>query len=295
MERLLKKKSTIVLFLLPGVLFFSIVVAFPLFYTIVLSLFNWGLMGPARFLGIRNYIQLFGLDSTFQQALKNTLLLTLGCVCTQTPLAVFFAFLLRRPFPGKGFYKTAFFIPHMISSVASALLWYFILHPDFGIVNSLLRMVGLGDLARAWIGDPATILGWVVTAMAWQHFGYHMIIYLAAMQGIADDILDAAVIDGTNSWQNFWHIVFPLITPIMKVDIILIATGSLRAFDMIYAMTGGGPNHATEVISTMLYFRSFQGMQFGYGSAMAVILIVFCLAATGIINKAFKGIEDKVV
>jgi raffinose/stachyose/melibiose transport system permease protein len=136
---------------------------------------------------------------------------------------------------------------------------------------------------------------WVVTAIAWQFFGYHMIIYLTAMQNISTEIIEAASIDGANPFQNFWKITLPLIAPIMKVDFVLIVTGSLRTFDLIYAMTSGGPNHATEVVATHLYFRSFQGMQFGYGSSMAVILIILCLAATWIINMAFKKAESSLM
>jgi raffinose/stachyose/melibiose transport system permease protein len=169
------------------------------------------------------------------------------------------------------------------------------LHPQFGIINNLLRFAGLDSLTRTWLGDPQTALMWVVMAIAWQFFGYHMIIYLTAMQNISTEIIEAASIDGANPFQNFWKITLPLIAPIMKVDFVLIVTGSLRTFDLIYAMTSGGPNHATEVVATHLYFRSFQGMQFGYGSSMAVILIILCLAATWIINTAFKKAESNIM
>jgi raffinose/stachyose/melibiose transport system permease protein len=240
-------------------------------------------------------MRLFTMDDTFIQALQNTLLLTAGCLLTQTPLAVFFGYMLRKGFSGQGFFKTVFFIPNMISSVAAALMWSFILHPEFGVINNLLRLAGMESLTRTWLGDPGTALMWVVIAIAWQFFGYHMIIYLTAMQNISGEIIEAASIDGATGFQNFWKITLPLIVPIMKVDFVLIVTGSLRTFDIIYAMTSGGPNHATEVIASHLYFRSFQGMQFGYGSSMAVILIILCLAATWIINRAFRNAESNVV
>lgn len=295
MEKLLRDKKTILLFVLPGLLFYILIVAFPLFFTVLISFFNWGVGGPQKFLVFGNYTRLFTMDDTFLQAVKNTLLLTVGCLMTQTPLAVFFGYMLRKQFRGQGFFKTAFFIPNMISSVAAALMWSFILHPQFGIINNLLRFIGLGSLTRTWLGDPKTALMWVVMAIAWQFFGYHMIIYLTAMQNISTEIIEAASIDGANPFQNFWKITLPLIAPIMKVDFVLIVTGSLRTFDLIYAMTSGGPNHATEVVATHLYFRSFQGMQFGYGSSMAVILIILCLVATWIINTSFKKAESNIM
>jgi raffinose/stachyose/melibiose transport system permease protein len=295
MDRLRRRKRTIFLFLLPGLLFFVLVAAFPLFFTGVISTFNWGIGGPTKFLGLNNFIQLFVLDVTFQKALKNVFVLTIGCLCTQAPLAIFFAYMLQGSFPGQNFFKSVYFIPNMISSVATGLMWSFILHPEFGFVNGVLKLIGLHNFARPWLGDPQTAMVWVVFAIAWQYFGYHMIIYLAAMQGIEAELVESATIDGATSWQVFWKITLPLITPVMKVDFILIATGSMRTFDLLFTMTGGGPNHATEVISTMIYFRSFQGIQFGYGSAMAVMLIIFCLIITGIINRIFKPIEDGIL
>ncbi|MHB8066014.1 MAG: carbohydrate ABC transporter permease, partial [Ruminiclostridium sp.] len=202
--------------------------------------------------------------------------------------------ILRKYIYGKKFFKTVFFIPNIISGVAIGLLWIFILHPNFGMVNSFLRLVGLGSFTHTWLAEKDTALICVVAAVCWQYIGYHMIIFLCAMEDISDSIIEAAAIDGATPFKLFWNIILPIIVPIVKIDAVLIATGSLRMFDMIFIMTEGGPNHATEVIATHMYTRSFKGMQFGYGSSMSVILMILCVAVTVLLNKAFKKAEENV-
>lgn len=285
-------KLIISMFILPALLFYLGVSTFPLLSSLVLSFFNWNVAGLNGFIGLKNYIQLFSTDTIFLGACLNTFYATFLCLAIQVPFAMLLAFLLRKNIALKNVFKISFFVPNMVSTASIGILWIFILHPEFGMLNSLLKSVGLGALTHVWLGESDTALTFVILALCWQYIGYHMIIYLCAMQNIPSSINEAASIDGANAWQVFWKITLPMIAPIIKVDAVLIATGSLRIFDVVFIMTGGGPNHASEMIATHLYTRSFKGMQFGYGSAMSVILMVMCVGITLIIDQMFKKAEN---
>ena len=294
MEALRRDKKTILFFIAPALAFFLLVAAIPVLCSLAFGFFNWDVAGLKGFAGFRNYEQLFTTDKYFQLAVLNTFAVTLLCLAIQMPLAILLASVLRRRIFGKRFFKAVFFIPNIISSVAIGLLWIFVLHPDFGMVNSLLRFIGLDSLTHVWLGERGTALICVVIAVCWQYVGYHMIIFLCAMESIPDSVTEAAAIDGATEFRLFMNILLPMIAPIVKIDAVLISTGSLRIFDMIYIMTEGGPNHATEVIATHMYARSFKGMQFGYGSSMSVILMILCVAATLLLERAFKRAEENV-
>lgn len=293
MEQIRSKKSTVLFFLLPAIFLFLLIAAAPLFSTVALSLFKWNVGGLQGFIGIKNYIRLFTVDSTFRTALSNTVIVTVLCVIIQIPCAVVLAYLLKTTRRGKNFFKTSFFLPNVISSAAIGLLWMFIYYPDFGLLNAFLKSIGLESLQRTWLGDKQTALYCVIAAACWQYIGYHMIIHLCAMESIPESIMEAASIDGANSWDMFWRIVLPNTLSILKIDVVLVATGSLRIFDVVFSMTEGGPNHATEVIASHMYIRSFRGMQFGYGSAIAVVLMIICLLLTAVINLAFRRVESE--
>lgn len=294
MERLRRNKRTISFFIIPALLCYLLIATFPLACSTVLSFADWGIAGLTGFAGFKNYIQLFTTDRIFQSAIVHTLFATVLCLLIQIPCAILLAYLLTKVKRGRNFFKVAFFIPNMISTAAIGILWVFILHPEIGLLNTLLRTAGLGSLTHVWLGESGTALVCVIVAASWQYIGYHMIIYLCAMQNISPSILESAEIDGATSWQAFCKITVPLIVPILKIDTVLVATGSLRIFDMVFVMTGGGPNHASEVIASHMYTRSFKGMQFGYGSAMAVILMLMCILVTVILNLVFKKAEANI-
>lgn len=292
MEKLRKDKRTICLFILPALFCYLMIATFPLLCSAVLSFADWDVAGLNGFVGLKNYIQLFTTDKIFQDAVVHTLIATILCLLIQVPCSVLLAYLLTKIRKGRNFFKVAFFVPNMISTAAIGILWIFILHPEFGLINSILRFAGLDSFTHVWLGESGTALVCVIFAASWQYIGYHMIIYLCAMQNISASVLESAEIDGATSWQAFCKITFPLIVPILKIDTVLVATGSLRIFDIVFVMTGGGPNHASEVIASHMYTRSFKGMQFGYGSAMSVVLMIMCVLVTVILNGVFKRAEE---
>lgn len=293
MDALRRNKRTICLFILPALILFFVFEAFPIFASLGMSFFKWNVAGNQGFRGLKNYRQLFTIDDIFLDSVGNVWYATALCLVTQIPLAILLAFLLTRTRKGRDFFKVAFFIPNMISTAATGLLWMFVYNYNFGLLNSLLRTIGLDQFAMAWLGEENTALTCTILVDCWRYIGYHMIIYLCAMLAIPQEINEAAAIDGANAWDIFWRITLPSMISVLKVDAVLVATGSLRIFDMVYVMTGGGPNHATEMVSTHMFTRTFKGMQFGYGSAMAVVLTVMCLLCAGVINGVFKKLEDR--
>jgi len=291
MEFMRKNKKTILAFILPALIIFLLIVIVPILNTIYYSFFRWNILDTTRFNGLRNYINLFTKDAIFIKSMKNTFLMMFWSLVVQTPLAIALAIAISGRIKGKRYFKTVFFLPNILSSVAIGLLWTFVYNPEFGIVNRLLSAIGLGRFTRLWLADEKTVMGSVIAAICWQFVGYHMIIYLAAIENIPSDLKEAALIDGVNQIGMVRYIILPLIKPIIGIDTVLMATGSLRFFDLIYVMTNGGPNHASEVIASYMYYKSFRDYQYGYGSAVSVVLLILCLIVTFILNRMFKSEE----
>jgi len=291
MELLRRKKSTICFFILPALVAYLAIATFPIFASVGMSFTKWNMGGFQKWIGLKNFVQLFTIDDIFLGSIQHVLYATVLSICVQMPLSVLLAYLLTRTHRARDAFKVVFFMPNMISTTAIGILWMFVYNLNFGLLNSLLEIIGLGNLAMPWLGESSTALTCVILVACWQYIGYHMIIYLCAMQSIPQSINEAASIDGANAWQTFWKITFPMLIPILKVDLVLITTGSLRMFDIVFVMTGGGPNHSTEMIATHMYTRTFQGLQFGYGSAMGVVLAFMCILITVILNIIFNRIE----
>lgn len=291
MEFMRKNKKTILAFVLPALIIYTAIVMIPILSSVYYSFFRWNILDTIKFTGLNNYINLFSKDAIFIKSMKNTFLLMFWSLVIQTPLAIALAIAISGRIKGKRYFKTVFFLPNILSSVAIGLLWTFVYNPEFGIVNRLLSSVGLGKFIRLWLADEKTVMGSVIAVICWQFVGYHMIIYLAAIENIPADLKEAALIDGVNQFGMIMHIILPLIKPIIGIDTVLMATGSLRFFDLIYVMTNGGPNHASEVIASYMYYKSFRDYQYGYGSAVSVVLLILCLIVTFILKKAFKSEE----
>lgn len=291
MESMLRNKKTILTFLLPALFIYAVIVILPVINSIYYSAFKWNIVDVKKFVGLKNYIQLFTQDDIFKNGIRNTFLLLALSLVIQIPVAIMLAIALSKKLKGKRYFKTVFFLPNILSSVAVGLLWTFIYNPDFGIINKILTGIGLENLAKLWLADEKTVLPAIIVVICWQFVGYHMILYLAAIENIPSSLNEAAQIDGVNSWTMIKHITLPLIKPVIGIDAVLIATGSLRFFDLIYVMSNGGPNHASEVMASYMYVKSFRDMQYGYGSAISVVLLALCLVVTFILNRLFKA-ED---
>ena len=270
MNKVMGNKKTIALFVLPAFIIYAIFALAPIFYNVYLSLFDTDLMSKMNFVGIKNYLSLFS-DKTFKHAFGNNILMVVGSLVAHMPLAMFFGNAIFKKIKGASFFQTVFFLPCVICGVAVGLTWTFIYNGNYGLLNGFLKAIGLGGLQQMWLANKETAMLCIIIVIMWQYVGYHMVIQLAAMRNIDSSFYEAAEIDGATGWQQFKYITFPLIKPILKIDAVLIITGSLKYYDLVAVMTSGGPNHATEVMSTYMYYQSFNILNYDTGALNALL------------------------
>lgn len=285
MDRMLRDKKTIILFMAPAILIFTLVIPVPLAASIGLSFFKWDLLSDAKFVGVKNFIRLFTSDRVFGTTVRNTFFYMLLSVLFQIPLAYCLSIFLTR---GKRFEKlvrNTLFMPAVLSGTAVSLMFYFIYHPEVGLVNAVLKLMGKPELTRFWLADENTAMVCVCLAVAWQFVGYHMLIYVTGIIAIPLDIIEAAKIDGANVWQLALRVITPNMKPVLRVSLVLIMTSSFKSFDSIYVMTGGGPAHKTEVMASYMYNKAFLNLKYGYGCAIGLMLFAMCLVVSLAIQK----------
>ncbi len=288
MKAVLGNKKSIAVFVLPAFIIYAIFALFPIAYNVYMSLFDTNLMGSSTFVGLGNYINLFQ-DPTFLKALRNNILMVIGSLIAHMPLAMFFGNAIFKKIKGSSFFQTVFFLPSVICGVAVGLTWAFIYNGNYGLLNAFLKLIGLGGLQQTWLSNKNLALLCIIIVVMWQYVGYHMIIQLAAMRNIDSSYYEAAELDGATGWQQFTNITFPLIKPILKIDAVLIITGSLKYYDLVAVMTGGGPNHATEVMSTYMYYEAFNVLKYGYSAAIGVVLLLLCVLSVKVADLLFKS------
>lgn len=289
MERLLRNKRTISFFVLPALIVYVIVVPIPVIESVYDGFFNWDLLDPMKFIGLKNYIELFAKDPFFYLILKNTVIFVVVCIVLQLPLAMILAFWLHNsPLIGKKLFRNVFFLPTVLSGTAIGLLWQFLYQPQIGLINAAIRMIGVSHFSKAWLADPTFAIYAVAVCVSWQFFGYHMVIYLAGMSTIEPEIMESARIDGASSWSLFRYVALPMIRPFLQISIVLITTSSLKVFDNVVALTGGGPGNDSTVLALYMYNNAFLYMRYGYASAIATILLVLNILLTLSISYAFR-------
>lgn len=287
MNKVLGNKRSIAFFVLPAFIIYAVFALFPIGYNIYMSLFNTDLMSKKQFVGLGNYVSLLK-DKTFLHAFRNNIFMVIGSLIAHMPLAMFFANAIFKKIKGSAFFQTVFFLPSVICGVAVGLTWTFIYNGNYGLLNAFLKIIGLGDLQQVWLANKNLAMFCIIIVIMWQYVGYHMVIQLAAMRNIDSAYYEAAQIDGASGWKQFTCITFPLIKPILKIDAVLIITGSLKYYDLVAVMTSGGPNHATEVMSTYMYYQAFNILKYGYASAIGVILMILCMLSVALSNRVFK-------
>ncbi len=293
MKKLYSNKLTIILFILPALLLFFLILVAPIFISGYYSFFDWNGFGTKTFIGLENYRELFTSNSIgFVKAMGNALLLALLSVALQLPLALGLALLLGKGRKGERGFLSIYFMPVLISTVVIGQLWLKIYNPSYGLLNVLLRSLGLDSLAKIWLGEKATALGAVFVPVLWQFVGYHMLLMFAGIKSVPLEYREAAMIDGAREGQVNRYIILPYIKPILKISTIFAVTGSLKSFDLIYVLTNGGPLHATEVPSTLMISMLFLRNRYGMGSTIALLLIILCFAFALIIGRIFKDKED---
>lgn len=292
MEKMLGKKSHIAVFILPALILFIAFSIIPLITSGIYSLFEYDGIGTMKFIGFSNYIRMFTGDRYFPQAVLNSMILVGASLFIQLPISLGLAMLLAKGVKGEKYFRTIYFLPVVISSMVIGQLWIKIFHSEYGLLNMLISTVTGQTFDYSWLSNPDTAFISTVVPAVWQYIGYHMLIFYAGIKSISPDYYEAAMIDGANKWQTNMKITIPLLAPVIKTCSIFAITGSLRAFDLIYVMTGGGPNHASDVPATLMYNNLFRRGLYGYGSAQAFFIVVECLIFSYIVTRLFKKAEE---
>jgi ABC-type sugar transport system permease subunit len=276
----LRRSRAAYLLLLPFLIHFIVVVAYPFLYSIYLSFFEAGLNAPPTFVGLRNFSTLLA-DAEFHQALRNTFFFTVFVVIGDALLPLALALVMNTNLRLRAFFRTAFFLPVITSWVVVSIIWS-LLFSRQGIINTLLDNVGLPT--QPFLADGSQAM-WIIIALSiWKNLGYYMVIYLAGLQGISQDLYDAAAVDGCDRWRSIWHIALPGLRPVIYFVVSISLIGSMQLFTQPFIMTNGGPLNATLSVVQLLYRKSFVELQFGYGSAIATVLLVI-LVVLSLANK----------
>ncbi|MEV5885349.1 sugar ABC transporter permease [Streptomyces sp. NPDC052020] len=268
-------------FTLPALVLFGVLVLAPILYALYVSLFNWGGFGaPSDYAGLDNYSRLLR-DPVFLGDLWRGLLLVLFSVCAQLPFALAMAVLLNQKLRGRALYRTLFFAPYVLSEVITGVLFSMIFAPDDGLADKVLGAVGLDGLGGLWFADQDHVLPTLFLVMTWKYFGFHMMLYLAGLQGIPAELHEAARIDGASPWQRFRHITLPLLGPTIRISVFLSVIGAIQLFDLVWVITQGGPDHHSETMAVTMFQYGFKRFEIGYASAISIgmflISLVFAL------------------
>lgn len=265
------QSKALLLLAIPGLIFYGFAVVVPSIRGAVLAFTNWdGLSQSYDFVGFDNFIRIFTTQSSLD-ALKMTLIFALAITILQNGIGLLLALGVNSGLKSQNFLRVLFFAPVVITPVVVAYLFKFLLTPD-GAVNTLLGGIGLGDAAPSWLGDPFWAAVSIIMMVVWQHAGYSMVIYIAGLQSIPQELNEAAAVDGAGSWRRFWSVTWPLLAPATAINVMLTIIGGLKMFTEVFVLTAGGPGGSTETLSTLLYKSAFQFNEFGYGISLALVL-----------------------
>lgn len=281
-----KNRPWIVGFLAPTLIIFALIYLGPLLLALVSSFTKWNGMQAMKFVGLKNYIDIFQ-NETFHAALGHTLLWALLAVCVHVPFGVLVALVLKRKRKGWRFTRSVFMLPNIISKSALALMFVFIFKPDVGVLNTLLKAVGLEELTRNWLTDPGTALLSVTNIWLWYAAVITLIVF-SEMSSISNEIEESAKIDGATSLQVDWYIYLPLLRRAIGTGAIVAITSVFKEFESIYMTTNGGPGDSTMTVSVMMVNKIVQSNQYGYANALGVLLLVLGIVVMLLCNKVFR-------
>jgi N-acetylglucosamine transport system permease protein len=286
-----QKYRLIVPFLLPAILLYGVFVVWPYVQAIYVSLTSWrGVSANRPFVGLDNYRRLLN-DSRFLEALSRNGQLLIVLPLVTIAIALTFAALFTQggqAIRGAGFYRIVFFFPQVIPAVIVGILWSYVYTPNVGLLNGILRNIGLGGVQRSWLTDPATVLWAIVAVAIWSSVGFYMVIFLAAMQTIPASFYEAAILDGANRWTSFKDITFPLIWETIRTSVIYLAIAALDFFILVIVVSGGSTTmgaERAEVAALYLYNQAFEKSRWGYASAIGVVLLLLTMLLSVVIMR----------
>ena len=265
-------------FILPNFLGFALFTLVPVIAAFGLAFMKWDGFNDPQFVGIRNFTRLFG-DDNFRIALLNTVLYAVGHVPLTLAFALGLALLLNQKLRGIAFFRVAIFFPYITSLVAIAIVWNMLFNPTSGPINQFLQLLGIAH-PPGWTASTGWALPAVIITGVWRDMGYYMVLFLAGLQAIPNEYYEAASVDGAGGWRKFWSITLPSLRPTTFLVLVLLSVSSFKVFDLIFVMTQGGPGRATLVLSQLIYQDGIINGQFGYASAISLVLFVIVLVVT---------------
>jgi len=273
MNSMFKNKKTIFLGLFTSLIIFVVLVIIPIVKSFYYGFFEWNGLSQPIFVGLENFKDVLS-DKVFWKSFLNNIMVVLASVFGQIPLGLVIAILINKKLKSSSFFRTVFFIPMILSTVVVGLLWSTILNVQVGILNQLLEFIGLDSLAKNWLGDPKYAMLTICLVIIWQFVGLYMIIFLAALQNIPEEIFEAADIDGATEAQKLFKVTIPMLWENIMSAVVLCIAGGMRTFDLVFVMTKGGPAHATELMATYMYNKTFEVYKYGYGSAVSLLIFI---------------------
>jgi raffinose/stachyose/melibiose transport system permease protein len=272
-----RKRLEIAFFVTPALALFTLFVVWPIITAVQLSVYRWKGFGPlVDFVGLRNYLTVLG-DDVFVNSIVHNLIIVGGSIAVQLPLGLAIALLLNRKMWGQGLLRTIIFVPYVLAEVIAGVVWFQLLQPEYGVIDGLLGAVGLQTPEQGWLGDPDLALWTVLVVLTWKYLGLAVILFLAGLQGVPEDLYEAAQLDGASWWQVQRKITIPLLGPTMRTWAFLSMIGALQLFDMVWILTGGGPANSTTTMATYLINQGTRAQNFGIAGAASVILFVIAL------------------
>lgn len=270
----LKKTGLVLLFVLPALFFYGTFNLFGIARTFYYSAMDWkGISANKVFVGLSNYVAV-AKDMNFWNSLKNNLILVMASMFIQMPGALLLALLINSKLKFTKFFRTVFFMPMLLSTVATGIMWILFYDPNFGLMAKIIRALGL-KFSTAFL-QGSTAMPAILFVICWQFIPYYMIIFKAGLSNVPEELYEAAKIDGANTWQCFTNITLPMIIPTMRTSAVLQLVGSLKYFDLFYVMMGGAPNTSTELMATYMYKKGFTEFQMGYASTIAAYMFLIC-------------------
>ncbi|HEY3337615.1 MAG TPA: sugar ABC transporter permease [Propionicimonas sp.] len=276
-----RQRLEIAFFVGPALVLFALFVVVPIVQAARYSMFKWNGLGPLRnFVGLQNYVNALS-DEVFRGAIANNFLIAGLSILIQLPLGLAVALLLNRRIRGRGLLRVVVFVPYVLAEVVAGVIWLMLLQPG-GVADATLTSLGLGGLVQLWLGDPNVALGTVFFVLTWKYLGQAIILFLAGLQGVPDELYEAAQIDGASWWQIQRRIAIPLLGPTMRTWAFLAIIGSLQVFDMIWILTRGGPVNSTMTMAIYMITQGSKRTLYGYASAVAVILFIISVAVASL-------------
>lgn len=291
----LKRNVSYYAFLAIPMTLYLVFFIYPNSLALVWSLFKWDGMTPdMEFVGIKNFVDLLTKETIFYTALKNTFVYTVALMIGSNLMGLILAMLIHRASKLNNVFRTVFYLPGVLATVAIGSMWTLgVYNPNFGVLNTFLRTIGLESLATPWLADPNTALFSVAIVHIWQNMGFSMILYIAGLQEIPESLYEVAAIEGATTWQTTWHVTLPLLRRVASIVMVLVLIFGMRSFDLIFIMTEGGSAFGTtEVLTTLLYRQGFTFRKVGYSNAIAVILLVVVVLTSTIQRVFLKDKED---